>query len=241
MSYPERIVPDDTEPGIVALHLKRYAFAEPWCRGGVVLDLACGVGYGSAHLAAAATRVVGGDVDADAIAYATHRYGRDNVEFRVMDAAAIPLADASVDVVCSFETIEHLPDRDAYLAEVARVLRDDGVYLVSTPRAERTTDDPANPFHHVEYDPGDFETLVRRYFREVALYGQRRLVTRRHRALRRLDVFGLRRRIALPGASRVLVGSPPTTAIGLEDVVISRDAVERADEIVAVCTAPRRP
>ena len=51
VAYPERIVPDDTEPGIVALHLKRYVFAEPWCRDKDVLDLACGVGYGSAYLA----------------------------------------------------------------------------------------------------------------------------------------------------------------------------------------------
>src|SRR5207253_11200992 len=32
LTYPERIVPDETEPGIVALHLKRYEFALPWCR-----------------------------------------------------------------------------------------------------------------------------------------------------------------------------------------------------------------
>jgi len=52
MTYPERIVPDESAPGIVALHLKRYVFAEPYCEGRTVLDAACGAGYGSAQLGA---------------------------------------------------------------------------------------------------------------------------------------------------------------------------------------------
>jgi len=70
MTHPERIVPDETEPGIVALHLKRYEFARPFCVGKDVLDAGCGVGYGTAYLAETARRVVGVDVDADAIEYA---------------------------------------------------------------------------------------------------------------------------------------------------------------------------
>src|SRR4051812_24617823 len=76
LSHPERIVPDETEPGIVALHLKRYAFALRWCEDREVLDLGCGVGYGTAFLAASATRVVGVDVDEATIAYAQERYSR---------------------------------------------------------------------------------------------------------------------------------------------------------------------
>ena len=113
LSHPERIVPDETEPGIVAMHLKRYAFALPWCEGREVLDLGCGVGYGTAFLADSAHRVVGGDVDAETIAYAQRRYGRPNVEFRVLDATALPFEDSSFDAVCSFETIEHVADPEA--------------------------------------------------------------------------------------------------------------------------------
>ncbi len=240
MSYPERIVPDETEPGVVAIHLKRYAFAEPWCRGKEVLDLACGTGYGSAYLAATARRVVGGDLSEDAIAYARRRYARPNVEFAVVDAADLPFEDGSFDAVCSFETIEHLPDRDAYLAEVARVLRPDGVYLVSTPRAERTTERPDNPFHHVEYDRADFERLLSRFFGEIELYGQRRLQTRRHRLLQRLDVLGLRRWLTFLRPASALVGTPAMAEATLDDLVIEREVIERASELVAVCTGPRR-
>ena len=88
MSHPERIVPDETEPGIVALHLKRYEFALPYCRGASVLDAGCGVGYGTAHLARVAERVVGVDVSDDAVSYARAHYAGPNVEFRVATARA---------------------------------------------------------------------------------------------------------------------------------------------------------
>lgn len=239
MSYPERIVPDETEPGIVALHLKRYAFAQAWCRDRKVLDVACGVGYGTAYLAETAARVVGGDIDAASIAYAQRRYNRDNVEFHVLDATALPFEDRSFDVVCAFETIEHVPDRDAYLGEVARVLRPEGTYLVSTPRADVTVDRPANPFHHVEYSRADFEELLRRYFGEVELYGQRRLQTRRHRLMRRLDVLGARRRLPFLRRAAVLTGTTPIAEATLDDVVIEREGIDRARELFAVCTVPR--
>lgn len=240
MSHPERIVPDETEAGIVALHLKRYDFARARCAGAAVLDAGCGVGYGSARLAEVAGRVVGVDVDDDSIAYARERYGGDRLEFRSADLTALPFEDDSFDVVCMFEVIEHLPDRDGALAEAARVLRPDGACYVSTPRADETTHEPANPFHLVEYARDDFERLLRGHFDAVELYGQRRLQTRRHRLAQRLDVLGLRRRLPLLArASRQLTGTAATADLGAVDVVISPDGIEQATELVAVCTRPR--
>jgi SAM-dependent methyltransferase len=239
VSYPERIVPDETEPGVVARHLKRYVFAEPWSRGKDVLDVACGVGYGTAHLAKVARRVVGVDRDADAIEYAQVRYSAPNVEYAVADAAALPFPDASFDTVCSFETLEHLPDREAYLAEVVRVLRPEGTYVVSTPHASRTIDRPDNPFHYVELDRGDLEILLRAYFDDVELWGQRRLQTRRHMALQRLDVLGLRRRLSFLRRASVVVGTASSAEVTLDGIVIERDRLERAGVLVAVCTQLR--
>ena len=235
MAYPERIVPDATPAGILALHLKRYAFARAYCDGADVLDAGCGVGYGTAYLSEVAASVIGVDVSAEAIAYATRRYAGSRTSFRRMDVTALEFADASFDAVCSFETLEHVRDAGAAVREAARVLRPGGVYVASTPHVERTCVSPANPFHETEYSPEDFAALLRESFDGVELFGQRRLETRRHRVLRRLDVLGLRRRSALLRRASVVTGTAPTTDVTLDGIVIERGALDGASEIVAVC------
>jgi SAM-dependent methyltransferase len=232
---PERIVPDETDAGIVALHLKRYEFARPYCRGGEVLDAGCGVGYGTAFLADAARRVVGVDRSQEAIAYAESRYARPNVRFLVGDLLTLDQPDDAFDVVCAFETIEHLPDHGRFLAQVRRVLRPGGAFLVSTPRVQETTDAPANPFHERELSTPDFERLLRADFAQVELYGQRRLETARHRLMRRLDVLGLRRRMPFLRPASRLLGTAPMADVTSEGIEISREGLEDATEIVAIC------
>ncbi len=238
-AYPERIVPDETPPGIVSLHLKRYDFALPWCAGKDVLDGACGVGYGAAHLAPQARRVLGVDASAEAVEYARRRYGRPNVEFVCMDLLELELPDSTFDVVCSFETVEHLADPERFLSQVVRVLRPAGILVVSTPRADRTTHSPENPFHTVEFSTADFEQLLGRHFGAIELYGQRRAQTARHRLLQRLDVLGLRKRLSFARQASRLLGTPPTSDLTLDDVVISPEHVEGASELIAVCMGPR--
>lgn len=242
MAYVERIVPDETPPGPVAIHEKRYRFAQPYCSGKRVLDAACGVGYGSALLAETARHVVGVDVDEEAIAYARKRYAEPNVEFVVTDLTDPSLPAPAFDVVCSFETLEHLPDRRLFLAHLTRALDDDGVLIVSTPRADVTTETPENEFHCVEYSRDDFEALLREAFDDVELFGQRRVQTRRHRWMQRLDVLGLRRRLGfLRPLGRVATGTASEHTVGLEGLVIDRDGVDTAPVLVAVCRRPRRP
>jgi SAM-dependent methyltransferase len=235
VSQPERIVPDETEPGIVALHRKRYEFALDFCEGKAVLDAGCGVGYGTALLAERAARVVGVDRDEGAILYARRRYRSPNVEFRRGDLVDLDLPDASFDVVCSFEAIEHVSDVDSYLAQMRRVLRPGGVYLVSTPRVDQTRAYPENPYHAVELSREDFEQLLRGRFDEVELYGQRRLQTARHRLMQRLDVLGLRKRLTFLRPASRLLGTAPMAEVASDGIVIEPRELERASELIAVC------
>jgi SAM-dependent methyltransferase len=239
VGYPERIVPEDSPTGVVALHLKRYDFARRYCDGANVLDAGCGVGYGAAYLAEAAAQVVGVDVSAEAIGYARAHYAGPRTSFEMMDVTALEFPDASFDVVCSFETLEHLREPPLAVHEAARVLRAGGAYVVSTPRAQRTCSSPENPFHEVEYAPAEFAALLGERFESVELYGQRRVQTRRHRLLKRLDVLRLRRRFAFLRRASRFTGSPPTTHIALADIVIEPDAFDEASELVAVCRLPR--
>src|SRR5207244_537939 len=165
--------------------------------------------------------------------YARGRYAAPNVEFVVADLIAPPFDDRSFDVVASFETIEHLRAPELFVRHVARVLRDDGVFVVSTPRAEKTTTAPDNPFHEIEFSRADFEELLRRFFRDVELYGQRRRQTTRHRLLQRADVLGLRKRLGFLRPASKLLGTPATAELSLDDVLIERDGVDAATELVA--------
>jgi SAM-dependent methyltransferase len=238
VSHPERIVPDETEPGIVALHLKRYEFALPYCRDGIVLDAGCGVGYGTAHLARVAQRVVGVDVFEDAIEYARRRYADANVEFVVADVQRLPFDDEAFDTACSFEIVEHVEDAERFVAELARVLRPGGTLVLSTPLADDPGVRPDNPFHAREFDVDGLRGLLSSSFASVELFGQHRLQTTRHRALRRLDVLGLRRRLPLARrAASALTGTAPMADVGLDGIAIERDAFAGASELVAVCRA----
>ena len=235
MTHPERIVPDSELSGVIAAHLKRYDFARPHCMGRRVLDAACGVGYGSAFIAEAATSVIGVDVDVESIAYASKRYASPTCTFEVMDICQLGFADSSFDAICSFETIEHVPNPVGALAELRRVLSPGGTLVISTPHVSVTTDAPANPFHMIEYSLADFEALLRDSFETVEIFGQRRVQTGAHRLVQRLDVLGLRRHIGVLRRGSKLLGTPATEEMTLDDLVISSDGIEHATEIVAIC------
>ncbi len=237
-SYPERIIPDETASGIVAVHLKRYNFAREYLKGLRVLDVACGVGYGSVHLAEDAAEVVGVDLDSETIKYAKTRYNyANNVQFLCEDGARLPFESQSFDAVCSFETIEHVPDANTFLSEVVRVLKPDGSFFVSTPAAQVTTQSPANPFHVQEWSPADFRTFLERYFDTSRFYTQMPRTTKSATTLRKLDVFKLRGFIPLPIRRLVAscIGVHTMSDLILDDVQILEGLHPKAREIVAVC------
>jgi 2-polyprenyl-3-methyl-5-hydroxy-6-metoxy-1,4-benzoquinol methylase len=235
--YPERIIPSETAPGIVAIHLKRYAFARDYVGGKRVLDIACGVGYGTQYLAETATEVIGVDLDSEAIQFACDHYASSaNVRFVQGDALQVPLEDASFDVICSFETIEHVPDVDRFLREVRRLLKPDGVFLVSTPAARHSTSSPENPHHVQEWSPRDFEALLRMHFGHVELFSQMRRETPLSDLIKRLDIFKLRTKVSLSLTRRIAASAGVRTMgdINLSDVLIVPGIHARATEILAV-------
>jgi SAM-dependent methyltransferase len=159
-------------------HLHRYMFAREFCRGRDVLDVASGEGYGSALIAQVANSVVGVEVADDVVAHAAGNYPAGQLRFLQGDARAIPIGDGTVDVVISFETIEHFDGHDKFLSEVRRVLRPGGVFIVSTPDRDNYSpaDCPANPYHVFELTQGEFSILLKRHFPHVAMGWQRAMI-----------------------------------------------------------------
>lgn len=158
-------------------HWHRYAFAASLVADKVVLDAACGEGYGSHLLSAHARMVTGVDIDPEAVEHARHRYGSERLTFECASCLDLPLADDSVDVVVSFETLEHLAEHTALMSEFRRVLKPDGFVLVSSPDRKTYSDETGyeNPFHVRELYREEFEQLLHAHFPTVRLLGQKLL------------------------------------------------------------------
>ena len=150
----ERFLPE-VRGAIWYEHWHRYAVAAALAAGKRVLDAASGEGYGSFLLARDAASVVGVDVSADAVAHARQRYARANLRFEAASVTTLPLPDASIDLVVSFETIEHLTAQAPMLAEFRRVLAPDGVLLISSPNRPVYNEGGGidNHFHVRELEP----------------------------------------------------------------------------------------
>jgi SAM-dependent methyltransferase len=185
----ERIAPGFF-PNLVdveAEHIARYRWAAKRVRDAMVLDVACGTGYGAGLLRhGGAQCVVSLEYSLDALRFGQNRYALHAIR---ADAHLLPLRGNTYDVVACFETIEHLPRPEEFLTEVRRILRPDGTLLISTPNARRTNG--GNPYHVREYTLEELTGLLRRArLRVESTYGQRwRLAGRafeRVRGLRRL-------------------------------------------------------
>jgi ubiquinone/menaquinone biosynthesis C-methylase UbiE len=171
----ERFSPVSSIGAIEPEHWHRYALARQFVTGKDVLDIASGEGYGSHYLAEKAKSVIGVDIFMDAVNFAKSKYISKNLEYRNGSCAAIPLTDHSVDVVVSFETIEHHTLHEEMFSEIKRVLRPGGLLIISSPDKHNYSDAPnfKNEFHVKELYKHEFEGLVKKYFKHYSIVGQR--------------------------------------------------------------------
>ncbi len=187
----ERYVPQLR--GTIALeHLHRYAMATEFVSRKRVLDIASGEGYGSEMLAKRAASVVGVDIDEASINHAQKKYQKENLIFKQGSCTAIPLADHSVDVVVSFETIEHIKEHEKMFEEIKRVLVPGGLLIMSSPEKHEYTEVPKhyNEFHVKELYYDEFEELVKKSFKNYSILGQRVLYGSGIFPLSEKNIFG---------------------------------------------------
>ena len=159
----------------VQSHLSRYEFAAGFVKGKIILDIACGPGYGSSYLFDKGARiVVGGDMSVEAIEAARSFYRRQGVEFLLLDATRLPFADGSFEAIVSMETIEHLGQYQDYLSECKRVLKGGGLFICSTPNKGHGIPEikEFSPYHVHEFYIEELQELLSQFFTEVQLYGQ---------------------------------------------------------------------
>ena len=118
------------------------------------------------------------EIDAGTVVHAQETYRIDTLRFIKGSAVDLPLEDACVDLVVSFETLEHIRQHDQFMREVKRVLRPDGRFIVSTPDRSVYSArlESFNQFHLLELTEPEFETLLRMHFAQVVILRQRAIL-----------------------------------------------------------------
>lgn len=200
----ERLVPDyinlddNTGSTTFQLHLERYRFATHYAQSGRLLDIACGVGYGSRLIAETCprvTEVVGVDISAEAIAYAQARYGSPRITFLNQDAMQFQ-APEPFDTIVSLETIEHLPDPEAFVKQVLKSLKASGLLIASVPV---TPSVDVNPHHLHDFTQTSFEQMLSRnnlvkkdHFEQIHAFNPLAILQRKEERLSdlRQNLFG---------------------------------------------------
>lgn len=155
--------------------IARYRWASKLCKDKLVLDAACGIGYGSNILAEATFPyvVVGYDINEDAIGTAKEFFGARNVVYHVQDIMKLDQRRV-YDVVVAFEIIEHLNKKDGevFLENLVFALKPGGLLIISTPNKNHAEHNKYNLFHLHNYTYKVFVGLLKSLFSEVKVYFQ---------------------------------------------------------------------
>lgn len=174
MSSKKRVYYYDQDNLKVRSGTARYRFCLRYAKDRAVVDIGCGARRGPHMLAHEAQRVVGLDASPDAVSYSAKTWPAECLFYMVSDGVHLALRDDFFDLAVSFEVIEHIGDYQRYLFEVRRVLKRDGVFVVSTPN--RPVASPggvlSNPDHVREFSYDEFRSVLSPYFSDIVFYGQ---------------------------------------------------------------------
>jgi len=171
---PELVASDDTTgEATLLLHQQRYEFAAKHVRGKRLLDIACGVGYGTRLMADKVNsfhEILGVDLSRSAIEYATRNYyGNERVHFLEHDAMTFT-DNEGFDSIVSMETLEHFAEPAMLVEQLIGLLHPGGVFIASVPTTPSTD---VNPFHAHDFTESSFRKMVAMYgMREMACLRQ---------------------------------------------------------------------
>ncbi|MBM2815989.1 MAG: glycosyltransferase [Ignavibacteria bacterium] len=174
----ERFIPEFTPRENSYEHWHRYLYASQFVENKIVLDIASGEGYGANVLAKTAAKVIGVDIDPEAINFSRSKYRKANLNFILGSVDDVPLKENnSIDVIISFETIEHVGEKEQikFLQEVKRLLKPDGLFIVSTPDKLYYSELPEfnNGYHIKEFYYDEFLDFLKIHFKYVEDLGQK--------------------------------------------------------------------
>jgi SAM-dependent methyltransferase len=133
----------------------------------VILDIACGLGYGTDIISQNCINIRGADIDEVSLFEAKKAFP--NLEFLLEDCTKSSFENNFFDKILSFETIEHV-DPLKYFKELKRILKVNGYLILSTPQ-NAIGEVPINPHHNIEYDLNTLIELAKKYFEIIKIIG----------------------------------------------------------------------
>lgn len=173
----ERFIPKRMQALAEIEHYHRYYSVKNILHGKIVLDAACGTGYGSSIISETADMVYGIDISDEAILYAEEHYSNSKIKYTKGSIEKLEFPDKYFDVVVSFETIEHVDEKSqkVFLDEICRVLKSDGILIMSTPDKKNYTDLQSGnqtEWHIKEFYAKEFEEFILSKFQYIKWYNQ---------------------------------------------------------------------
>lgn len=138
-------------------HMERYDFAAKNMKEGRILDIACGVGYGTSFLfeTGKVHSAYGVDISSEAIEYAKQNYQGEEIRF-ICESGYTYHSEEKFDTIISLETIEHLDNPKAFLINLYGLLKEDGILIASVPTVYSTD---INKYHLQDFSKASFRKL----------------------------------------------------------------------------------
>lgn len=239
----ERLVPGNRWLAPMRVeNLARFQFFCKRASGRWILDLGCGAGEGTAYLHQHRDwRVIGVDLAHEALVIAQQEYQESGAGFARADVQHLPFSQAHFDGVISVEVIEHIEDAQAYLQEVARVLRPGGIFMLTTPNRLRSSPTPGSlwPEHVREYSPTELYRILSAVFGRVELWGEHIPVYEIHPMRRLLRHLAPLVKPWLPHWLRVhalpIVQATIKSKLHLDDIRFTQVDLDEQPTLVAWC------
>lgn len=156
-------------------HFSRYSFSSKFLENKIVLDIACGEGYGSFFISKYASKVIGVDISKEAVNHARNNYSNNNLQYICSPIDNLPFEDNYFDVIVCFETIEHIKEQEKAIIELKRVITKGGTLIISTPDSyeyNQENNDLLSKFHENELSKSEFYGLLSLYFLNVKKMSQ---------------------------------------------------------------------
>jgi ubiquinone/menaquinone biosynthesis C-methylase UbiE len=179
--------------------LKAYVLAAEKVHGNL-LEVGCGEGRGVTWLMPHVEKFSAIDKITEVVEGLKKKFPQGN--FISGNIPPLPYDDNTFDCVVSFQVIEHIANDNLYLKEISRVLKPDGIALITTPNRPMSLS--RNPWHEREYTADELANLAKKYFSNVemkGITGNEKVIEYYERnkksvsKLMRWDVFGLQHKL----------------------------------------------